>query len=56
MALFFTVVRLTGVALVAPFISYLIDPRYGAAQLPAQILLVSGILHGFYYLMVGRLI
>jgi O-antigen/teichoic acid export membrane protein len=55
-ALFFTVVGLAGVALVAPFISYLIDPRYGAARLPAQILLVSGILHGFYYLMVGRLL
>lgn len=54
-ALFYAGVGLTGVVLVPIFIAYFVDPRYAPARLAAQVLLVGGIFHGFYHLMVGRL-
>jgi O-antigen/teichoic acid export membrane protein len=55
-ALFFALVGLAGVLLTGPFIDYVIDPRYAESRFAAQLLLAAGVLHGFYYLMVGRLL
>lgn len=52
---FFAAAGAAGI-LVAPFfIHQFVDARYADSQLPAQLLIAGGILHGFYYLMVGRL-
>jgi O-antigen/teichoic acid export membrane protein len=55
-ALFFALVGLAGILLTGPFIDYVIDPRYAGSRFAAQLLLTAGILHGFYFLMVGRLL
>jgi len=52
---FFAVMGIAGALAVPLFIRYLVDPRYADSQLPAQLLLISGIFHGFYFLVVGRL-
>ena len=54
-ALFYAGIGMVGVVAVPLFLRYFIDPRYAEAQLAAQVLLVGGIFHGFYHLMVGRL-
>ena len=38
------------------FISHLVDARYAESVWPAQNLMLAGIFHGFYYLMVARLL
>jgi O-antigen/teichoic acid export membrane protein len=54
--LFFAVVGIAGVLITPPVIHTFIDPRYAEAALPAQILLVAGIFHGWYFLALGSLL
>lgn len=54
-AAFFTAAGAVGMLVAPLFIYQFVDPRYAASQLPAQLLIAGGIFHGFYYLMVGRL-
>jgi O-antigen/teichoic acid export membrane protein len=53
--LFFLGVGMLGMLMTPWVIRHFIDPRYLQSIRPAQILLAAGILHGWYYLMVGRL-
>jgi len=54
-ALFFMGIGVIGMLMTPWVIRQFIDPRYLQAIGPAQILLAAGIFHGWYYLMVGRL-
>jgi O-antigen/teichoic acid export membrane protein len=54
-ALFFLSIGIFGMLVTPWVIRQFIDARYLESIKPAQILLASGIFHGWYYLMVGRL-
>lgn len=54
-AAFFLAAGALGMLIAPFFIDQFVDARYSASQLPAQLLIAGGIFHGFYYLMVGRL-
>jgi O-antigen/teichoic acid export membrane protein len=53
--LFFVGIGVIGMTATPWVIRQFIDPRYIESIKPAQILLAAGIFHGWYYLMVGRL-
>ena len=55
-ALFFVFAGISGALLAPLFIGRLVDARYAGSVWPAQILMLAGIFHGFYYLMVARLL
>ncbi len=52
---FFAAAGAAGILIAPFFIHQFVDARYLDSQLPAQLLIAGGIFHGFYYLMVGRL-
>lgn len=55
-ALFFAFTGIAGAILAPLFLRHLVDARYTGSIWPAQILMLAGIFHGFYYLMVARLL
>jgi O-antigen/teichoic acid export membrane protein len=54
-ALFFVAVALCGVVATPLFIRYAVAPEYGTSTWSAQLLLIGGMFHGFYFLMIARL-
>ncbi len=55
-ALFYALVGLTGILITPPVVRNFIDPRYAGCILPAQILLVAGVVHGWSFLALGSLL
>jgi O-antigen/teichoic acid export membrane protein len=54
-AAFFTAAGVVGMLIAPFFIERFVDARFAESLFPAQLLIAGGIFHGFYYLMVGRL-
>jgi O-antigen/teichoic acid export membrane protein len=55
-ALFFAAAGVVGVLVTPWFIRRFVDPAFAGSVFSTQLLLIGGIFHGFYYLMLGRLL
>jgi len=55
-AAFFATAAIGGILAAPFFIRHFIDPEFARSSFPTQLLLAGGMFHGFYYLMLGRLL